>query len=586
VTGSTGIAALTVGGQTFHRTFALRYRTGPQRDGTRTPIFGDIAALQRYDVVIIDEVSLFDAAFLEAFDVALRAARPHTSNLPFGGLQLILSGDFMQLKLGAAPEHPAAGRLMFESWMFHAFVVPMQLVTKLRQGNDAVLAHALDRLRTGVMESCIMERCITACNSATKNFDHNNSVFLYPTRLSAHLHNQRCIAALTAAGAESVDYVPRYFARGVSSEWSETYSVSLSGSRVTRKQMTTMMENAMAASDSKLNAAARGTSGLTASQLPQLCVIEEARRDSTSRHRVRARSEHAASRGALGRCRSQSVKRSTLKEALTAMRDEGAIADFVEVETSDESRRWASVMQSRGGGFLGAGLAKASGIDGELLKTRTIHRGARVMLVRNLSPTLVNGSIGTVVDFVEPSPETAPHGAYQRAASSRPNVKGLLPLVRFDHNEQVCIPLISVPLTGTAQSHFVNFSVDVMPLVPAFAFTVHKVQGITVNAAQVVLDMQRSWRCDHLVYVAASRIRRLDQLHILNLSPEHLSVNDRALRFARSLPSALAMSTVFRDNQPSPSRWSSDLASRFGSLSRFRRALRLNRAAWALPLCE
>jgi ATP-dependent exoDNAse (exonuclease V) alpha subunit len=243
-------------------------------------------------------------------------------------------------------------------------------------------------------------------------------------------------------------------------------------------------------------------------------------------------------------------------------------------------------MQSRGGGFLGAGLAKASGIDGEVLKTRTIHRGARVMLVRNLSPTLVNGSIGTVVDFVEPSPETAPHGAYQRAASSRPNVKGLLPLVRFDHNEQVCIPLISVPLTGTAQSHFVNFSVDVMPLVPAFAFTVHKVQGITVNAAQVVLDMQRSWRCDHLVYVAASRIRRLDQLHILNLSPEHLSVNDRALRFARSLPSALAMSTVFRDNQPSPSRWSSDLSSRFGSLSRFRRALRLNRAAWALPLCE
>lgn len=47
---------------------------------------------------MIDEISMLHAGYFEALEVAARCARPHSKHIPFGGVQVIVSGDFMQLR--------------------------------------------------------------------------------------------------------------------------------------------------------------------------------------------------------------------------------------------------------------------------------------------------------------------------------------------------------------------------------------------------------------------------------------------------------------------------------------------------------
>ncbi len=51
-------------------------------------------------VLIIDEVSMVSAEFLEQLEQSARQLRG--SKAPFGGIQLVLSGDFFQLRARAA----------------------------------------------------------------------------------------------------------------------------------------------------------------------------------------------------------------------------------------------------------------------------------------------------------------------------------------------------------------------------------------------------------------------------------------------------------------------------------------------------
>ncbi|CAI6015652.1 unnamed protein product [Clonostachys chloroleuca] len=55
--------------------------------------------LRRTDVLIIDEISMVENHHLQRMDLCLRAAREYGQNVthPFGGLQVILTGDFCQL---------------------------------------------------------------------------------------------------------------------------------------------------------------------------------------------------------------------------------------------------------------------------------------------------------------------------------------------------------------------------------------------------------------------------------------------------------------------------------------------------------
>ncbi|QSH39528.1 AAA family ATPase [Candidatus Kaiserbacteria bacterium] len=97
ITASTGIAATHLGGMTIHSWTGIGikdYLTEWDIDALtqRQPL---VKRFERASVLLIDEVSMLRPELLDMVDEVAKALRRNTE--PFGGLQVILSGDFFQL---------------------------------------------------------------------------------------------------------------------------------------------------------------------------------------------------------------------------------------------------------------------------------------------------------------------------------------------------------------------------------------------------------------------------------------------------------------------------------------------------------
>lgn len=116
ITASTGIAATHIGGQTIHSWSGI----GIKKDLNEYEL--DAIASKEYvskkidraKVLIIDEISMLDAATLDAADQVCRLVKRNSK--PFGGLQVILVGDFFQLPpISGGSREGATSRFAFES---------------------------------------------------------------------------------------------------------------------------------------------------------------------------------------------------------------------------------------------------------------------------------------------------------------------------------------------------------------------------------------------------------------------------------------------------------------------------------------
>jgi ATP-dependent exoDNAse (exonuclease V) alpha subunit len=77
-----------------------------------------------------------------------------------------------------------------------------------------------------------------------------------------------------------------------------------------------------------------------------------------------------------------------------------------------------------------------------------------------------------------------------------------------------------------------NLVLTQFPLALAWATTIHKVQGLTLDYMR--LDASNCFEPGQL-YVALSRVRKLEHLSLLNFSPNSLLTNSRAVDFETSV---------------------------------------------------
>ena len=148
-----------------------------------------------------------------------------------------------------------------------------------------------------------------------------------------------------------------------------------------------------------------------------------------------------------------------------------------------------------------------------------LKKGAKVMFVKN-NPTLdvYNGTMGEVVDF-------APSLAVQD------NDKAMLyPVVRLNSGRSV----IAEPEEWTVESASgeVLASYSQIPLCLAWAITVHKSQGMTLDAAEI--DLSRTFETGQ-GYVALSRLRSLDGLKLLGMNQTSLQLDEWVFRIDKRL---------------------------------------------------
>ena len=144
----TGQAAQLLNGFTIHTIFGLI----PSRNNDGTQTFKKEWRLQRVledaDVIIIDEMSMVSRQLFDDMDTRMKRLR--RSRLPFGGVQVIGLGDFLQLP-PVGDKKTSAGQFSFQSGAFNAVFGSgmFRLVQQMRQGDDLTYAKALDSVRAG-----------------------------------------------------------------------------------------------------------------------------------------------------------------------------------------------------------------------------------------------------------------------------------------------------------------------------------------------------------------------------------------------------------------------------------------------------
>ncbi len=137
VVAPTGVAALNVGGTTIHAWAKWGLLT---REQAASKTFAP-EPWRQVQVLVVDEVSMVADWMLELMDRLARAFR--NKHRPFGGIQLVLCGDFLQLA-------PVEGALCFKSHVWRdAQLQRFELTYAFRQGADGRFAAMLAEVRTG-----------------------------------------------------------------------------------------------------------------------------------------------------------------------------------------------------------------------------------------------------------------------------------------------------------------------------------------------------------------------------------------------------------------------------------------------------
>jgi ATP-dependent DNA helicase PIF1 len=149
VTASTGVAACNVGGTTVMAFAGVGNPEGSVEEMVRAVSRNHetVTRWRRTKVLIIDEVSMLDGDTFDRLEAVARRVRGGSE--PFGGVQLVMTGDFLQLP----PVSKSTTRkpYAFEARSWKAVVQrEMELTRVFRQG-DHEFAEVLNQLRWGIV---------------------------------------------------------------------------------------------------------------------------------------------------------------------------------------------------------------------------------------------------------------------------------------------------------------------------------------------------------------------------------------------------------------------------------------------------
>ena len=146
VTATTGLAATHLGGNTIHSWSGIGVS-----DHLPNNFFERLSKTRREvisktDVLIIDEISMLHDFRLDMIDDVLRTVRENDQ--PFGGIQLVMSGDFFQLPPVNRPNEQGGGFVVYSDAWQELQPAVLYLERQYRQ-NDEQLLEILTALRTG-----------------------------------------------------------------------------------------------------------------------------------------------------------------------------------------------------------------------------------------------------------------------------------------------------------------------------------------------------------------------------------------------------------------------------------------------------
>jgi ATP-dependent DNA helicase PIF1 len=160
--------------------------------------------------------------------------------------------------------------------------------------------------------------------------------------------------------------------------------------------------------------------------------------------------------------------------------------------------------------------------NGSYVPELVLRKGSQVMLLTNMDIEhgLVNGSRGVVERFCEgPGPD------------------GKYPMVKFRNGEVIIIS----PATWASED-VDGLTREQIPLRLAYAITIHKAQGATLDCA--LIDIGDNTFEYGQAYVALSRVKSLDSLYIWDLKASAFTVHPKVTQFFQSISDQTALKST------------------------------------------
>lgn len=183
VTATTGLASSHIGGQTIHSWSGMGLDDHLHDDYIYTMSETRKKDIRKTDVLIIDEISMMHDYNLDMVDQAMRLIRENES--PFGGIQIILVGDFFQLP---PVKQGGSGNFVVFSKIWKQMNVKVCYLEEQFRQDDAELQDILNAMRDGTLN----QRHINLLKSRIGHKATDNVTRLYTLNIDVeNINNQK-----------------------------------------------------------------------------------------------------------------------------------------------------------------------------------------------------------------------------------------------------------------------------------------------------------------------------------------------------------------------------------------------------------
>ena len=498
VAAPTGVAALNVGGTTLHALFGLR--PGDELDSflirrRAIKLEQTALAMRGLKTLVIDEVSMVSPQLFDAIDIICKTLKLSFS--PFGGVQIVACGDFLQLPPIQDPQQVATDAMLRLLDAQQAAVLAAAASTDMPCAASAAAA-AVTTTPAGAPPSPKTVSVAAAATSTTPKY-------CFQTRSWAEANFARFDLA-----------------HSFRQEGDAAFIAFLNAARVGRTNVSYMLRNLATTAERQATESAARTQRLIAAQQQQ----QQQRKQQQSPSTAAAASATATTSAA------DAIKvvqiRATNKEV-----DEINQAGYAVVTAQNKAARSLQALSPDAPPHTAADFttrfrAQATGSMAHRLRESNVmaeldlQRGTSVMLLRNvdIAAGLVNGRLGTVVAF-EPISMLDVGGTCNLSLAQilRVAPHGVLPLVEFEGVGRVMVfPQVWESRSGKT----VDGTLHQLPLRQAWAITAHKSQGLTLDKVEV--DLLNFFEAGQ-GYVALSRARSAAGLRVLNAHRAHNVIN-------------------------------------------------------------
>jgi ATP-dependent exoDNAse (exonuclease V) alpha subunit len=157
--------------------------------------------------------------------------------------------------------------------------------------------------------------------------------------------------------------------------------------------------------------------------------------------------------------------------------------------------------------------------------------GAQIMITRNISNDIYNGSRGVIIGFKE-NPKInynkIPDWKKDKIHKIKEFIKNnnnVLPIIKLENNKFITLE----PMIFTYDSIY-NSYVDIiqLPIKLAYAITVHKCQGMSINKCIIKLN---SVFTTGQAFVALSRVMDIKNVKVINFNKNKVYVDNKCVNF-------------------------------------------------------